>query len=120
MRPKPIQYVEGYVLTQACIGKKRKLHGNAAQAIISCSTKPDAVEEASTCSTHMAERLSKLEQLFERFVCRKSPTSGGPILSPQSPPLTVSGSSDRHHKRPRTGSSDDLTSLSSIGDGIVS
>jgi hypothetical protein len=106
------------------IGKKRKVHGNAGQTSMASLTSLDSTlavpVEENTCSVHMAERLSKLEQLFERFVCRKNSTNGAATSAPQSPPTTVSGSSEKISRWYRSDSSGDVQSESSIGDGIVS
>lgn len=111
--------------TDISIGKKRKVHANVGQTSMPSLVSLDqsiagsADEENTTCSVHMAERLSKLEQLFERFVCRKGSTNSTPS-GLQSPPLTASGSSEKISKWRRLGLSSDVRSESSIGDGIVS
>ncbi|EUC43737.1 hypothetical protein COCMIDRAFT_27799 [Bipolaris oryzae ATCC 44560] len=102
--------------------KKRKVHVHVGQtsmpSLVSLDQSlPGSADEESTCSVHMAERLSKLEQLFERFVCRKSSTNGTPS-GLQSPPLTASGSSEKINRWCRLGLSNDVRSESSIGDGI--
>ncbi|EUC34211.1 hypothetical protein COCCADRAFT_25600 [Bipolaris zeicola 26-R-13] len=104
--------------------KKRKVHANVGQTSMPSLVSLDqsiagsADEENTTCSVHMAERLSKLEQLFERFVCRKGSTNSTPS-GLQSPPLTASGSSEKISKWCRLGLSSDVRSESSIGDGIL-
>lgn len=110
--------------TDIPIGKKRKVHAHVSQTSMPSLVSLDqslsgSADEESTCSVHMAERLSKLEQLFERFVCRKSSTNTTPS-GLQSPPLIASGSGEKISKWCRLGLPSDVRSESSIGDGIVS
>lgn len=110
--------------TDISIGKKRKVHVHVGQASMPPLVSMDqshsgSADEENTCSIHMAERLSKLERLFERFVCRKSSTDSTPS-GLQSPPLTASGPSEKISKWCRLGVSSDARSESLIGDGIVS
>ncbi|KAF1833671.1 hypothetical protein BDW02DRAFT_371214 [Decorospora gaudefroyi] len=104
--------------------KKRKTQGFASQSDMSShasvnSLGPDRVEEENTCARHIGERLNKLEQLFERFVCRKSSTIGASSATPQSSTLAASGPSEKESRSPPLESSHDTQSLSSIGDGIL-
>jgi hypothetical protein len=106
-------------------GKKRKVHGNASQTDLSSyaimdNTGSDRVDEANPCSKHIQERLCKLEQLFERFVCRKNATAGPATTVPQSPALTASGTSEKETRPDMPGHRSDAYSTSSLGDGIVS
>ena len=108
------------------IGKKRKVLGNVVQTSMSPRTSFDQstavpeAEEDSTCSVHMAERLSKLEQLFERFVCRKNSTNCAALGTPPTPSSPVSGSRERISKWCKSDAMSDVRSVTSIGDGIVS
>jgi hypothetical protein len=82
------------------------------------SSAPDRSEQSNTCSLHIGERLCKLEQLFDKFVCRKSSVanvSGDAMHSP-----TLVGSSDEKSGFSPPKSPSDEQSISSIGDGIVS
>ncbi len=63
---------------------------------------------------HMGERLGKLEQLFERFVCRKSSAVESSSEATRSP--TLADSSDTQSKFTF---SSDAQSVSSLGEGIV-
>jgi hypothetical protein len=106
-------------------GKKPKVHVDASQTTISPgagmdNTGPDRVDEVNQCSKHIQERLCKLEQLFERFVCRKNATTAPAITVPHSPTLTASGSSEKESKPDMSGNPSDAYSISSLGDGIVS
>jgi hypothetical protein len=81
------------------------------------SPAPDRSEQGNTCSLHIGERLCKLEQLFEKFVCRKvsmANLSGDVLRSP-----TLVGSSDEKSSFSLPKSPSDAQSISSIGDGIV-
>lgn len=79
------------------------------------------LEEENPCPLHIGERLSKLELLFEKFVCRKSSSATPtPDLS-RSP--TLSESTEKPSKvvfglLPEIPT--DAQSISSIGEGIVS
>jgi hypothetical protein len=78
------------------------------------SSGPDRPEQSNTCSLHIGERLCKLEQLFDKFVCRKNSManmSGDMLHSP-----TLVGSSELSLPK----SPSDVQSISSIGEGIVS
>ncbi len=105
-------------------GKKQKTHRSSSQTDASSvrsslnSSGPDRVDDYSTCQVHIGERLCKLEQLFERFVCRKSSNIGASSELARSPTLVDQGESE-----PKFGSStvsNDVRSISSIGEGIVS
>ncbi|KAF1940291.1 hypothetical protein EJ02DRAFT_467453 [Clathrospora elynae] len=104
--------------------KRRKIHGPVSQPDVSSHPRsnsfgPDLVDEDNTCSRHIGERLCKLEQLFERFVCRKNPTPDTSAGVPRSPTLTVSGFSEKESKSSPWRLSSDAQSMSSIGDGIL-
>jgi hypothetical protein len=83
---------------------------------------PKAEGEDGVCSLHIGERLCKLEQLFEKFVCRKfsMPTSSASTEKQRS--FTASPPSDETSSKvfslPEISS--DAQSMSSVGDGIVS
>lgn len=79
---------------------------------------PDRADQSNTCSLHIGERLSKLEQLFEKFVCRKSAVAMTSADGLQSP--TLVGLSDQESSPGLPKSPSDIQSVSSIGDGIVS
>lgn len=68
------------------------------------------------CQVHIGERLGKLEQLFERFVCRKSAVDSSE--TPRSPTLVDSSDTQSRLSLPMVSS--DAQSVSSIGEGIVS
>lgn len=77
----------------------------------------DRMGQENPCSLHIGERLGKLEQLFERFVCRKN-SAVEPSEMPRSP--TLEDSSETQSKSSLPMFSSDAQSVSSIGDGIVS
>ncbi|KAJ4354757.1 hypothetical protein N0V95_003530 [Ascochyta clinopodiicola] len=77
---------------------------------------PDRLGQENPCQLHIGERLGKLEQLFERFVCRKS-SAVDPVELPQSP--TLVDSSDTQSKLSLPMFSSDAQSVSSIGEGIL-
>jgi hypothetical protein len=79
---------------------------------------PEKVDQSNTCSLHIGERLCKLEQLFDRFVCRKNSLANLSADVPHSP--TLVNSSDRESSSGLPKSPSDEQSISSIGDGIVS
>lgn len=102
--------------------KKRKIRGSSSQTDISIyssmSTPTGTGRKAqeNTCQMHMGERLGKIEQLFERFVCRKNSVID-PADAPSSP--TLVDYSDAHTKHSTTMFSNDAQSVSSIGEGIL-
>lgn len=80
---------------------------------------PDGEDNA--CQLHIGERLCKLEQLFEKFVCRKTPNATPKIASPSDSQRTaVSAQSNNNlfdfKGLPLLPSSD----TQSLADGIVS
>jgi hypothetical protein len=75
-------------------------------------------EEDQPCAHHIGERLSKLEQLFERFVCRKTSIVDTASDVPPSPTLVASSSEKTDFSLPTLPV--DEQSVMSIGDGIVS
>ncbi|KAF2626235.1 hypothetical protein BU25DRAFT_395715 [Macroventuria anomochaeta] len=83
---------------------------------MSIPTGPDRVVQENPCQLHIGERLGKLEQLFERFVCRKN-SAVHPSETPRSP--TLVDSSDTQSKLSLPMLSSDAQSVSSIGDGIL-
>lgn len=98
--------------------KKRKLCGEMNQPDSSSQTSQSTFASG-TCSVHVAERLSKLEQLFERFVCRKTTNEGGTHnAAPRSPTLSASMTSEKDIK-PLSPPYSDTRSMSSLGDGIL-
>ncbi|CAO2655652.1 Nn.00g044550.m01.CDS01 [Neocucurbitaria sp. VM-36] len=109
-------------LRRACWECKRpKLQEDSSQTDITCpslnSVGPDRVDQNHACAIHIGERLSKLEQLFERFVCRKNSTVGTPVETPRSPTLTSSSDMESKFGLPKFSS--DTQSMSSIGEGIL-
>jgi hypothetical protein len=103
-------------------GKRRKLTADSASDIPSSPSLmafgPEKVDDDNTCSIHIGERLSKLEQLFERFVCRKNSVTGASSDAVRSP--TLVGSNENQHKFGLPEIQSDAQSISTIGDGIVS
>ncbi|KAI4607451.1 hypothetical protein J4E80_009564 [Alternaria sp. BMP 0032] len=104
--------------------KKRKVHGNASQTTLNSSaimdnTGSDRIDDGNPCSNHIQERLCKLEQLFERFVCRKNATAGAATTVPHSPALTASGSTEKDIKPDVSEQRSDAYSTSSLADGIL-
>ncbi|KAJ4983927.1 C6 zinc finger domain-containing protein [Stagonosporopsis vannaccii] len=102
--------------------KKRKIHGSSSQTDISIyssmstPTGTDRMVQQTTCQMHMGERLGKLEQLFERFVCRKN-ASVVTSEAPRSP--TLVDFSDTQSKDSAPMFSSDVQSVSSLGEGIL-
>jgi len=84
---------------------------------MSTPTGTERITQEDPCQLHIGERLGKLEQLFERFVCRKN-SAVESSESPRSPTLVES--SDTQSKLSLPMLSSDAQSVSSIGDGIVS
>jgi hypothetical protein len=84
---------------------------------MSTPTGTERIAQENPCQLHIGERLGKLEQLFERFVCRKN-SAVESLESPRSP--TLVDSSDTQSKLSLPMFSSDAQSVSSIGDGIVS
>lgn len=78
----------------------------------------DRAEQSNTCTLHIGERLCKLEQLFERFVCRKTSTVAPSTSVPRSPTLVGLSDKDSNFGLPKIPS--DAQSILSLGDGIVS
>ena len=70
------------------------------------------------CQVHIGERLCKLEQLFERFVCRKTTTPEVLPDAPRSP--TLVGTEETESKVAPSATSYDAQSIASFGTGIVS
>lgn len=83
---------------------------------MSTPTGTERIIQENPCQLHIGERLGKLEQLFERFVCRKN-SAVEPSGTPCSP--TLVDSSDTQSKLSLPMFSSDAQSVSSIGDGIV-
>ncbi|KAF1931410.1 uncharacterized protein M421DRAFT_57013 [Didymella exigua CBS 183.55] len=84
---------------------------------MSTPTATERVAQENPCQLHIGERLGKLEQLFERFVCRKNSTVE-PSETRRSPALVESSETQSKLSLPTFSS--DAQSVSSIGDGIVS
>ncbi|KAI8935376.1 hypothetical protein NX059_007959 [Plenodomus lindquistii] len=107
--------------------KKRKTHGSSdqtetnsrASSTVVGSGRLDQDGSNSTCAKHIGERLCKLEELFEKFVCRKSPILGPPPEAPRTPPLTASEQSEKDARYFLPVYSNDTPSMSSIGEGIL-
>jgi len=107
------------------LGKKRKVHGYGIQTNTNSQANPDSlgpdqVEAQSTCSKHISERLCKLEQLFEKVVCRKGSFIGTSIAIPQSPTFTSLCSGAKESKDSVLKVVTNGQSVSSLGSGIVS
>ncbi|KAF3050356.1 hypothetical protein E8E11_008114 [Didymella keratinophila] len=83
---------------------------------MSTPTGTERIAQENPSQLHIGERLGKLEQLFERFVCRKN-SAVEPSESPRSP--TLVDSSDTQSKLSLPMFSSDAQSVSSIGDGIL-
>ncbi|CAI6318957.1 unnamed protein product [Periconia digitata] len=100
--------------------KKRKIHGNPPES----DSASAGLDQGNTdhvdnvCQLHIGERLGKLEQLFEKFVCRK-PVSYD-VLSDDT---RSSNSTLVNEKKTHLGYlpqiATDAQSISSIGDGIL-
>ncbi|KAL1801363.1 hypothetical protein ACET3X_001705 [Alternaria dauci] len=104
--------------------KKPKVHVDVSPMTMSPrasmdNARPDRVDEVTPCSKHIQDRLCKLEQLFERFVCRKNATTAAVSVAPQSPILTASGSSEEESKPDMSGYRSDAFSVVSLGDRIL-
>ncbi|KAH7384471.1 hypothetical protein BKA66DRAFT_79257 [Pyrenochaeta sp. MPI-SDFR-AT-0127] len=100
--------------------KRRKVPGNSSQTNVSSNVNsfgPDQIGPGNACPIHINERLSKLEQLFDKFVCRKNSTIGNSSETLRSP--TLVGSSDGEPKFGLPEFSSDAQSISSIGEGIL-
>ena len=112
-------FVEPWLTCNA--GKRRKTQAAPSQSFITCpitsSQNQPCKEEDQPCAHHIGERLSKLEQLFERFVCRKTPFVDTASDVPPSPTL-VASSEKTDFSLPAIPVDDQ--SVMSIGDGIVS
>ncbi|KAF2468537.1 uncharacterized protein BDR25DRAFT_265269 [Lindgomyces ingoldianus] len=107
--------------------KKRRLHGSmtseggvSSPAGISSLPTEYLDDENPPCPLHLGERLGKLEQLFEKFVCRKFSSSAASSEAPRSPTL-VEDMTERQSKfvygLPEISS--DTQSISSIGENIL-
>jgi hypothetical protein len=82
------------------------------------SVGPDQERQTNTCSMLIGERLCKLEELFEKFVCRKNSAVSLSTEIPSSPTLVESSDKESTFGPPKVRS--DSHSNSSIGEGIVS
>jgi hypothetical protein len=102
-------------------GKRRKTQATPSQSFtsfpITSSHNQTSKEDDQPCAHHIGERLSKLEQLFERFVCRKTSIVDTASDVPPSPTL-VASSEKTDFSLPTIPA--DEQSVLSIGDGIVS
>ncbi|KAF2874479.1 hypothetical protein BDV95DRAFT_487963 [Massariosphaeria phaeospora] len=102
--------------------KKRKIYqndssNNTTSGLNSVST--ENVDDDS-CACHIGDRLGKLEQLFEKFVCRKLPLFAGPATDAQS--TTVVDPDEKGSKADDFGLpeiANDTQSIASIGEGIL-
>ncbi|KAF2749539.1 hypothetical protein M011DRAFT_484951 [Sporormia fimetaria CBS 119925] len=63
---------------------------------LDASSDSTAMEKQSHCPVHFSERRRKIEQLFERFVCRKSTNT--PAVDPPRSPTLVDSTSERQAK----------------------
>ncbi|UPX15575.1 uncharacterized protein EKO05_0006019 [Ascochyta rabiei] len=97
--------------------KKIKTQGNSSQTDVSVySSMSNSGPDRLCQENQVGERLGKLEQLFERFVCRKSSVVD-PFEVPRSP--TLVDSFDTQSKLSLPMFSSDAQSVSSIGEGIL-
>ncbi|KAF2739705.1 hypothetical protein EJ04DRAFT_548998 [Polyplosphaeria fusca] len=104
--------------------KKRKLQGNIASSDVSSaagvsSFNPE-LEDAVVCPLHAGDRLKKLEQLFEKFVCRKFSNDAPSQTLSRSP--TLAGSISEAPQKSEFGLPEiasDGQSIMSIGSGIL-
>ncbi|KAF2262676.1 hypothetical protein CC78DRAFT_582263 [Lojkania enalia] len=104
--------------------KKRKIQRDSAydtesnpSGLGSLNTKGD---DEIQCPLHIGERLSKLELLFEKFVCRR-PSNAGPGKTPLRHPLS---DTHAHDKPPKLGFGlpeipSNGNAITVIGDGIL-
>ena len=99
-------------------GKKRKLQGNAPEGEFTSPHGLDQSECENVCSMHIGERLGKLEQLFEKFVCRK--TSNADILSDSQSSISTLVNENPSYSSYLPQIPTDSHSIKSIGEGIVS
>ncbi|KAF2853294.1 hypothetical protein T440DRAFT_322795 [Plenodomus tracheiphilus IPT5] len=107
--------------------KKRKIQASGdqpdASSVASSSGvgpgRADQDSNSGACARHISERLCKLEELFEKFVCRKNPVASTALGAPRSPPLTASEQSEKDIRFGMPAFSSDTQSLSSIGEGIL-
>ncbi|ORY04136.1 hypothetical protein BCR34DRAFT_591337 [Clohesyomyces aquaticus] len=106
--------------------KKRKIHGNlnspggaSSTGTMSTRNAEYGDDEVSPCPVHFGDRLVKLEQLFEKFVCRKfaSSSAGSDVRSPSLPDSTLEKSRGFVGGLPEISS--DTQSITSIGEGIL-
>jgi hypothetical protein len=107
-------------LLTAGVDKRPKVEEAPSQTDV-CSVQsvgPDEEAQTGTCSINIGERLCKLEQLFEKFVCRKNSVVDLSREIPSSP--TLVGSSDKESNFGPLKVTSDSRSNSSIGEGIVS
>ncbi|KAL6712246.1 hypothetical protein ACN47E_000123 [Coniothyrium glycines] len=99
-----------------CVDEHQPDNSSQANSRTFGSDRPD---QDGTCSKHVAERLTKLEQLFERFVCRKFTGDGASFDASRSPTLTTSIDSEKDTRPMSPPSSSQRQSMSPIGDGIL-
>jgi len=98
--------------------KKPKVEpANSVDASSITSFGPEKADQNDTCSRHIGERLCKLEQLFEKFVCRKSSLANLAAEVPNSPTLVESSDKESPPGLPKLPF--DAQSISSLGDGIL-
>jgi hypothetical protein len=99
--------------TNLRIGKRRKVHGGSRTSSTSLySFGSDLIDQENPSSKQISERIRKLEQLFEKFVCRKSSVTGAFA--------TARGRNKNERKFDLPVLASDKQSISSIGDRIVS
>ncbi|PVI05078.1 hypothetical protein DM02DRAFT_517299 [Periconia macrospinosa] len=98
--------------------KKRKLHGNATETdFASAHGSSEQGDCQNICSSHIGERLGKLEQLFEKFVCRK--TSNVDVLSDSQSSISTLVNEKPSYSSYLPKIPTDSHTISSIGDGIL-
>ncbi|KAL5114177.1 hypothetical protein ACEQ8H_007925 [Pleosporales sp. CAS-2024a] len=105
------------------VSKRRKVGPASLGASSSVTSlgveKADQSSSSNTCSLHIGERLCKLEQLFDRFVCRKNSLANLAAEAPPPSPTLADSSDKESFPGLATSPSDLLQSTSSIGDGIL-
>lgn len=106
--------------------KKRKMVGSGgrsrrssrASSVSVGDGRGDLESGSSTGAKHFGERLCKLEEVFEKFVCRNNPIFGTSLEAPQSPSLTSSEQGDKEVKFGVPTAASDSHSTCSTGDKV--
>jgi hypothetical protein len=110
--------------TNLRVGKRRKVRDGSRKTVRSSSASlysfgSNRIDQESSDSEHISERLRKIEQLFEKFVCRKSSVTGA-FATARSPIPTAYGRSKNEREFALPVLPSNTQSISSIGDGSVS